>query len=68
MKQFSAKLLAEKVLSGRREKKMSQARLAEAGFNVIEENVRSQWNPEESDLAGIPALVTALIGQTTGEA
>ena len=43
--------------------KLLQAKLAEAGFEVIEENVRSQWNPEEADLAAIPALVTALIGK-----
>ena len=28
---------------------------------VIDENIRSQWNSEENDLAGIPALVTGLI-------
>jgi len=34
---------------------------------VIDENIRSQWNPEEEDLAGIPALVTALIGKEEAE-
>lgn len=43
--------------------KLLQAKLAEAGFEVIEENIRSQWNPEDSDFAGIPALVTSLIGK-----
>lgn len=42
--------------------KLLQAKLAEAGFEVIEENVRSMWNPEESDFEGIPALVKSLIG------
>ena len=31
---------------------------------MIEENIRSMWNPEEEDLAGIPALVESLIGKT----
>ena len=30
---------------------------------MIDENIRSQWNPEEEDLAGIPALVTSLVGK-----
>ena len=34
---------------------------------MIEENIRSQWNPEEDDFAGIPALVTALIGKAAEE-
>ena len=42
--------------------KLLQAKVSEAGFEVIDENIRSQWNPEDSDLAGIPALVTSLIG------
>ena len=42
-------------------KKLLQAKLTEAGFGVIEENIRSQWNPEEADLAGIPKLVRALL-------
>ena len=47
--------------------KLLQAKLAEAGFDVIEENIRSQWNPEESDFAGIPALVTSLVGKQEDE-
>lgn len=43
--------------------KLLQEQLRNAGFEVIDENIRSQWNPEESDLAGIPALVEALIGR-----
>jgi flavorubredoxin len=42
--------------------KLLQAKLAEAGFEVIDDNIRSQWNPEEADLAGIPKLVRALLG------
>jgi anaerobic nitric oxide reductase flavorubredoxin len=38
-----------------------QEKLKEAGFAVIEENVRSQWNPEEADFAQIPALVRNLL-------
>ena len=41
--------------------KILQAKLAEAGFTVIDENVRSMWNPEESDFAAIPALVKSLL-------
>ena len=42
--------------------KLLKEKLAEAGFEVIEENIRSQWNPEESDFAGVPALVASLLG------
>ena len=41
--------------------KILQERLAECGFAVVEENVRSQWNPEEEDFEKIPALVKALL-------
>lgn len=41
--------------------KLLQAKLAEAGFEVAEENVRSLWNPEEEDFAAVPALVSALL-------
>ena len=36
-------------------------RLKDAGFNVIEEEVRSLWNPGEEDFKEIPALVKALL-------
>ena len=39
------------------------AKLAEAGFEVVEGNVRSVWNPEESDFEAVPALVKSPIGQ-----
>ena len=42
--------------------KLLQAALADAGFEVIEENVRSQWNPEQEDFDRIPALVEKLLG------
>ena len=41
--------------------KILQERLRDAGFEVIDENVRSLWNPEEADFANIPALVTSLL-------
>ena len=41
--------------------KVLQQQLKTAGFDVIEENVRSLWNPDESDFAQIPALVEALL-------
>ncbi len=43
--------------------KILQERLRDAGFDVSEESVRSLWNPEEEDLAAIPALVKSLVGE-----
>ena len=40
--------------------KILQAKLAEAGFEVVEGNVRSAWNPDEEDFAKIPAMVSEL--------
>ena len=42
--------------------KVLQERLRDAGFEVIDENVLSNWNPEEEDFALIPALVSGLVG------
>ncbi len=42
--------------------KVLKERLADAGFDVIDENIRSLWNPDENDLAGVPALVSSLLG------
>ena len=42
---------------------MLQERLRDAGFEVIEENVRSLWNPEESDFAKIPELAAKLLAK-----
>ena len=36
-------------------------KLREAGFAVVDETVRSMWNPEEADFAAIPAMVEALL-------
>ena len=47
--------------------KLLQAKLAEAGFEVIEENIRSMWNPEETDLEVVPAMVTGLLGNRKKE-
>lgn len=41
--------------------KMLQEKLGDAGFEVIEENVRSWWNPEDEDFAHVPALVEKLL-------
>ena len=41
--------------------KLMQAKLAEIGFNVIEENVRANWNPGEAEYAMIPGLVKSLL-------
>ncbi|MBQ7062626.1 MAG: MBL fold metallo-hydrolase [Bacteroidales bacterium] len=41
--------------------KILQERLRDAGFTVIDEQVRSLWNPEEADLAAVPALVKSLL-------
>ena len=43
--------------------KVLQERLRDAGFEVIEENVRSLWNPEESDFAKIPELAAKLLAK-----
>ena len=43
--------------------KILQTKLAEIGFNVIEENVRANWKPGEADLAQIPALVEKLLAE-----
>ena len=38
-----------------------QERLKDAGFETIEENIRSQWNPEESDFVAVDNLVKNLL-------
>ena len=43
--------------------KILREKLTEAGFTVTEESVRSMWNPEETDFAAIPAMVTALLAR-----
>lgn len=41
--------------------KILKQRLSEAGFEVIDDEVRSLWNPSEEDFAKIPELVKNLI-------
>ena len=42
--------------------KLLQEKLKEAGFEVIDENIRAPWTPDEATLDGIPALVRSLLG------
>ena len=44
--------------------KIIKEKLADAGFDVAKAQVRSNWNPEEADLAQIPALVSELLGDS----
>ena len=41
--------------------KILQEKLKDAGFSVIEENVRAAWTPTDADLEQIPALVKSLL-------
>ena len=41
--------------------KILQTKLAEAGFEVVEGNVRSLWNPDEEDFAKISDMVAELV-------
>ncbi len=41
--------------------KVLQEKLKEGGFQVVEENVKSLWNPDEEDFSKVPALVKALL-------
>ncbi len=43
--------------------KILQAKLAEAGFAVVDENIRCLWNPEEEDLAQAKAVAAALLAE-----
>ena len=36
-------------------------KLSEAGFAVVDEEVKSLWNPEEGDFAKVPALVASVL-------
>ena len=36
--------------------------LTSAGFEVVEETIRSQWNPEKEDLDKSEAIAKALLG------
>ena len=41
--------------------KILQAKLKEAGFAVVDENVKSLWNPDAEDFAKVPELVKSLL-------
>lgn len=41
--------------------KILKERLAGAGFSVADEEVKSNWNPDDGDFAKIPALVKSLL-------
>ncbi|MBR1672037.1 MAG: flavodoxin domain-containing protein [Fretibacterium sp.] len=41
--------------------KILKEKLSEAGFAVVDSEVRSQWNPQDEDLARVPELVKALL-------
>ncbi len=47
--------------------KILQEKLKEAGFEVIDESIKSLWNPDEETLAAVPAFVTALAGVSASE-
>lgn len=44
--------------------KVLQESLQDAGFAVVDEHVKSLWNPGEDDFAKIPKLVKALLEET----
>ena len=41
--------------------KLLKEKLTDAGFSVVDGEVRSQWNPDQSDFAQIPQLVHQLM-------
>ena len=43
--------------------KLLQGKLTEAGFQVAEQGIRCQWNPEEADFAQVPALAEYLLAE-----
>ena len=48
--------------SGESVKKL-QENLDASGFKVVDESIRSLWNPEESDFENLPALVASLLAE-----
>ena len=42
--------------------KILQEKLKDAGFEVIDENIRAFWKPTDNDIEQIPTLVKALLG------
>jgi anaerobic nitric oxide reductase flavorubredoxin len=47
--------------------KVLRESLQQAGFTVIDEQVKSLWNPEDADFAQIPELVSSLLELPAGE-
>ena len=45
--------------------KILQNLLRDAGFDVVDDNIRAFWKPTDDDFANIPALVASLLGQST---
>lgn len=43
--------------------KVLREKLEEAGYDVVEPEVKSSWNPEEGDFAKVPELVSALLAE-----
>lgn len=43
--------------------KILREMLTEAGYEVIPEEIKSFWNPEDGDYAKVPELVSALVGK-----
>jgi flavorubredoxin len=41
--------------------KILQERLKDAGFSVIDENIRAAWKPTDADLGQVTALVKSLL-------
>ena len=41
--------------------KILQEKLKDAGFSVVDENIRAMWTPSDEDLGKIPALVSSLL-------
>ena len=41
--------------------KILQEKLKDAGFAVVDENIRAMWTPGDDDLGKIPALVSSLL-------
>ena len=41
--------------------KILQEKLKDAGFAVVDENIRAMWTPSDDDLGKIPALVSSLL-------
>lgn len=47
--------------------KVLRGKLEDAGFEVVSEEVKSSWNPEDSDYAKVPELVRTLLAGSKSE-